>query len=424
MRILAFLLLAAPAQDDAKFTEWIRELGDDSIEARDAAFEKLVKAGRSAEKALKLAAKGTNPEIVERAARALNEIARGERAGKFDAGPSPITLRVDGAPLGRVLDEIQRQTSTKLSRKDIPGEALVSLELDRVPLFQALDALCRKHGGITFKFAEDWDENAAVLDFLATRGREADPVVQVTAGNHSAVPAAMAEQFMVRLTRIQLSTQDNLKGPLRATTSFTFEWGCEKGTRPRGSKVVVEELQDEAGNSYAAEFKVAAQEFDANEMRNGFSQGIRYANASMNKVPPESVMCFTLFKGRFEVILPEAEEAWSFDAPEGAKDAVRKSAAGEVTLQGLTRDGGVTRGTLVTRPAKLADQLKIRVVGKDGTEYGYGRMSGSGDDERMEYSLDFDVPAGVELKALVCSARTGSKVKKVPFEFKDLRIRR
>ncbi|HEV3027831.1 MAG TPA: hypothetical protein VG457_09680, partial [Planctomycetota bacterium] len=145
--ILALVLACLP-QDDATIRDWIRALDDDSAQVRDKALAALVGAGAAAEPELKRAAQNGGVETRARAADALRAIGWKRR---YDPGPSLITIHRDKAALQEVLEELAKQSGTPLKFDDLEKETRegrVTVHLDKVPLFGALEAVCRSHGKV------------------------------------------------------------------------------------------------------------------------------------------------------------------------------------------------------------------------------------------------------------------------------------
>jgi hypothetical protein len=402
------------AQEDAKIAEWVSQLSDDSIEVRDRAFQALVKSGKAAEKRLREAAGSADAELRGAAARALAEI---ERVAKFDAGPSLVTLRRQDAPLKAVLEEIAKQSRTRLVFKDVPGDDKVSVAFEERPLLPALEELCRGHGGIDFEFTDRWTADPeAVTTATDLSDRRGEFVLSIVRRKPGLVPRAVADQFAVSLVSVHTSKSLNFAGAPAASTTFNLFWGCEKGTRSIGATVVIEELKDEAGTSYIESFR-KREEPDWPGFDDGSTQ------VSMPLIPPAGVRRFSQIKGRIEIRIPEAEEVFAFADPAARLGETVKQPSAEVKLTAYSRTGTEVKATVEVRPMEFYERLKIHAVGKDGKLYGTRGQRGSGDGTVMKLTPTFHVPEGAEVAEVRCSAQTGSRIKKVPFDFRGVRFR-
>lgn len=413
MKTLALAVLLAGAQDGAKVADWIRDLGEESLDVRERAMEELVRMGRAAEKPLREALKSSNAEIRARAAEALGQIERREQARQFDAGPSFVSLRKEAAPLKEVLEEIQKQTPNRIRPNDLPDDLKATAAFDRVPFFQAVDDLARGHGGLRWTFEEEWEGAAG-----AAHTRDRVRSVVLTAGKYVEYPRAFAGQFFVRLSRVRMSTRKDFRGPERRSTDLHFEWGFEAGTRPVGALVRVSELKDDLGNSYAEDFKVDEEDVEFDE---SYLDTETYV--SMSRLPQEGAKKFSLVQGRLEVVLPDAQEVFAFETPAEKQGTAVRTTAGEVRLVSFSRDKASARARVEVRPEALGERISIRVVARDGKEFSSHSMNGSGGDGVQTWDLKFGLPEGVEIKSLRAVALTGLLRKKVPFEFRDIRIR-
>ncbi|MGH7342215.1 MAG: hypothetical protein ACREKH_17120, partial [Candidatus Rokuibacteriota bacterium] len=285
------------AQEDSAIVEWIRQLGDDSVDVREQAGVNLARAGRAAEKRLREALKSPNDEIRGRAAQLLAGFDHADRMREFDPGPSRITLKRDRVPLKEALEEIQKQTRTRLDYGDAPLGDKVSISAEGEPLFRALDALSRAHGGIA----------------LAVESRRGDNViVTLSAGTPSKRPHFFHEQYLFVLDSVHTTTTYDLAGGSASRMRLTFRWAWEKGTRPLSVSLRLRDVVDGAGKSYAADLvEEAAPLVEALRPDPGVSTTI-----SVPFAPPDTVDRLAVIKGDLELAFPEAVMAVTFEKPQ------------------------------------------------------------------------------------------------------------
>jgi hypothetical protein len=395
------LALALSVQDDAKIAEWIRDLGDDAIEVRERATADLVRAGRRAEPALRQAMKGGG-EVRGRAALVISEIEKAERTRLFEAGPSRITLRKKDAPLREAIEEIQKQTSCRIAHSFAPEEETVTVSFENTPLFEAVDALCRSARNTSYSVESRRDEVTITL----SEGKFAD------------APRVIKDQYFVRLDSLLLTTYYDLQGGETPRTRFDFRWGWEKGTRPQQALLRIDELVDDLGNSYVGDLP------DTGGRPVGFAYVMTQQPIEMAKVPPAGASKFARIKGSLDLSFPESMLVFAFQKPEESAGALQKGEGGSVKLVSCARDRARLRAKIEVRPGDLTSRLDLKAVDKEGREYPgrYTRGEQSTEDA-IVMSVEFTLPAAAEAASLQFSSPAGSREKRIPFEFKDVKFR-
>jgi hypothetical protein len=233
--IAALLLCApplAPAQDDAKIKDLIRQLDGATVEEREEAFQSLVKLGAAALPALREAAeKSDSGEVRVRAKEALAAIDLNEKAKLVYREPKLVTLNHDGT-LRAALEEIAQQAGVKVEMGDAGVDAKVAVKLENVPVARALDALCQGRDDCT------WEER--------------DPgVYRMLKEKHAAMPAAYIGPFRVRIKSMSVERRTDFKGST-IVASFDLEADYEKHLKPMGrAKLEITKLTDDTGREVA-----------------------------------------------------------------------------------------------------------------------------------------------------------------------------
>jgi hypothetical protein len=232
MRALAIVLLLLAPPQDTRVQELLSRLDDDSIEVRATAAAALIDLGKAALPALKPALAAAGGELKDRLADIIRKIQDRERLAALLPPPSRITIDAQNLPLREVFERVARQTRTAIDYSQVPGDARVTVKLDRVPLWKALDRIC----------------SAAKV----TSSLESDHVV-ITAEPYVALPSKILDAFRVTLEHVQLST-DVTFGLQDRYDSFqaTLRLGWEKGARPYRILGHIVELVDEQGNELVA----------------------------------------------------------------------------------------------------------------------------------------------------------------------------
>ncbi len=231
------LLLAAPsgAQDEARIRDLVRQLEDDSVETRERAQKELVAAGPAALPALRKALADAGDaadrgELRVRAGAAIRRIELDLKAREVYQEPKPVTLQGRDLKLSQALESIARQAGIRIDASAVDGEALVSAELREVPLFRALDELCRGAEERTYEYREE-----GVVKFLRER--------------HVPRPAAYAGPFRIRILSMKLerSTDVNAK---KATLALTLDADHEKYLKPwKSPDIEIAKATDDRGGA-------------------------------------------------------------------------------------------------------------------------------------------------------------------------------
>lgn len=215
-------------QEDGRLRELLRKLDDDAIEVRAAAATSLAELGKAALPALEKAAAEAGAELRERLAEVLRKIRERERLASILPQPSRITLDARDMPIRGVFEKLSRQTGTAIDYSAIPEAGRVTLSLDRVPLWTAIDQVCRASGRV---MADVGPEHVVISP---------DPFI--------ALPGKITDLFCVTLQRVDLSS----KGAFGQQDRFehfgaNFHVAWEKGVHPYRVMKRMIELVDENG---------------------------------------------------------------------------------------------------------------------------------------------------------------------------------
>lgn len=401
MTILALVLFAAAPQEDAAIARWIEELGEESLETREAAMAELFKAGKAALPRLEKARKHANLEIRGRAELVLVRLAKWERTRRFEPGPSLITLKRDDAPLGEVLAAIAKQTRTRITYEDAPHGDQVSVAFDRTPLFAAIDAICRRHGGIDYAFSCGHGEGEVVL----------------RKSRYAGCPKAFDGPYEVRLSAVRLRKEYDFKGGHSPCTQLEFEWGWEKGVRHVGGSLRFEEVRDDLGNAYSFS-TVKGPEADFEE------QGVQLSSgSSVPVIPPDGATKLAVIRGSFDVVFPDDEESALFELPATKIGEMRVAGSWQCKLLSYAPSPKSATARLEILPGDAYRHVQIVLVDRDGVEHSLRGSSASIGREKADVRVDFEFPETAPIASLRLSRLVGSRVRRIPFEFRDVRVR-
>jgi hypothetical protein len=149
MRWVALFLLTFLSQDPAdKIKALVEKLGSDEIADREKAVAELVKLGPAALPAMRdhlSKAEGERKSLLQGV---VTKIEREIRLAKLLENPPTVTLKVADKPVEEVLAEMARQTGLKIEGFLLDSTIRSTATFDRVPLWKAVDDLCRAHGGL------------------------------------------------------------------------------------------------------------------------------------------------------------------------------------------------------------------------------------------------------------------------------------
>lgn len=142
-------VLQAPVED------LVRALDDDSVDVRSDAEARLVARGAQARPALVAAREGGTEERRRRIDAILDRIARAERAAAAMGRPLLVTLEARNRPVREILTELAKQVPFPIESNWILDERPVTVSLDRVPVWRALEAISRAGGQVYYEIEEE-----------------------------------------------------------------------------------------------------------------------------------------------------------------------------------------------------------------------------------------------------------------------------
>jgi hypothetical protein len=246
MRLLAMLLLVVSWGQDASIADLLRRLEDDQAELREAAQRSLVTLGDRALPALHevIDSPDASAELKLRASAVIRQIEQAAKEAKVFTEPRRITLAARDQALGDILREISRQTGVSIDASAVDGTARTSLDAREMPLFQALDLLCRDQADRSWEAADDGS-------------------IRMTRDRHLPSPAVYGGPFRVRIP--SLSTQRTNDWKAR-TVSLTLTLQGDWDRRLKPSRMVDFEIT-RARDDQGSPLEVSA--FDAAPMWRG-----------------------------------------------------------------------------------------------------------------------------------------------------------
>ena len=151
---LGLCVLLGGAQDPAdKVKALVEKLKYGELAVREQAHVDLLKLEPAALPALRGHLAEAEGEFKARLQSIVRKIERDDRVARIMAPGPRITLKVKERPAPEVVAEISRQAGVRVEGGDLPSGALLSLDADRLSLPDAIDEICRRHGGIVAQWS-------------------------------------------------------------------------------------------------------------------------------------------------------------------------------------------------------------------------------------------------------------------------------
>ena len=323
--LLAGLPLAVQAAEELgpKVHRLVRQLNAPEAVQRDAAQVQLIELGAPALDLLPAASDALPAEEQHRLMQIRQSLQRNLAAAAAQA--SLVTLHAQAMPLADVLSAISQQTGNKLvdvrqQRGQPSANSPITIDLDRVPFWQALDRVLDQAGLEVDPFAgEDTLQILARGEKLQSRAER----------------ASYSGPFRIEPT--QIVAQRDLRNPANQALNVWLEIAWEPRVRPisiRQKMADVSALGD-AGRPLAA--------------ANGQSvlePAVRPGTAAVQlalplELPPRSVKQIARLRGSLAVLLPGRVEAFRFGQLGKAVNVEKRIAGATVTLGRVVRDDDI-----------------------------------------------------------------------------------
>ena len=407
MRALALVLLLLPAgqAQDGRVQELLSRLDDDSIEVRAAAAAALIDLGKSALPALRPALGAAGGELKDRLGEIIRKIRERERLALLLPPPSLITVDAQNLPLREVFEKVSRQTRTAIDYSQVPEDARVTVKLDRVPLWKAIDRICAASGKVT-------------------AGLESDHVI-LTAEPYIAIPSKILDSFRVTLEQVQLSTEvtfglqdryDNFQATLRL--------GWEKGARPYRILGHIAELVDEQGNELVAAGEATEPLVLSMLQPDTISQDL----VLDARGPGPTATRLGKLRVEIELEFPLRYAEVKIDVTTNRNPAAGECPEYAVKVGPLSRQDGILTAALVMTPrGPLEGEIQsdsIILKDKSGKEYNATvNVASQTNDNETAFQLAFQgIPADAEPVELIIRIPTEVHRERIDVEFKDLSL--
>ena len=411
MRSLAAVLIlagfAVPPQEDLRIRALLDKLDDDSIEARAAAASSLIELGAAALPSLRRAVVGAGVELKDRLTEVIRKIQDRERLSTLLPPLSRITLQATNLPLREVLENVAKQTTTAIDVSEVPEDARVTVSLAGVPLWKALDEICRANG-------------KAMIEIRPDR-------VAIVSDDYVRLPGKITDLFSVALQRIDLSTEVTFGSQERYdhfSARFQVAWG--RSARPYYLVHRIVELVDEEGNQLIAPGEELEPPVRSYITPDTIGQDILLETT--RGLGPQATK-IAKFHVEVELEFPLKYAEAKIDLSGGKVGGTAECAEFAVNFHRFERqDGALTAALIMTPRATLEGEVasdSIVLRDKAGREYPAIVTEGSqANENETPYQLNFPtVPENAELVELVIRIPTEVHRERIDLDLKDLSLK-
>lgn len=396
MRILALAAGLLLLQDDeARIRAFVRQLQDDRIETRDEAAKQLVTLGIAALRHLRPLETSADAELRSRARQIILEIERRERLRMHLRDPARVTLAAEKTPLRDALAELARQSGTEVDVALVPADWTVSYRCKDAGFWDALDGLCRAHGGVR------WNPGKRI---------------SVLPGVPVACPKAVRGPLLVRLRSVEWRRIRSFGDPEEGFLRLEFDVAWEAGTKPGWAEVRLLDLKDDRGTVLLEE----RMPFSRTDPREG-----QTAVALSAEVAPPDVEAAKIARLQAEVHVgfPLDRAVAVFKDPERATDRTQKLGDRTIHLRRFIRSSSavVCEVQLSHEPDHLSEDLSI--VDGDGRAYELRALGRVQRGEEACYSFATTLPEKAVVREFRYRIVTEVHTEIVPFDLRDLPLR-
>ena len=419
--LLFLIFLSGGGQDESDLPRLVEDLSADQIGVRDEAERKLIRLGLPVIDYLQECAREEEDlEVRARMEEVILLIRRGEWAKRFNPGPSLVTLSEEDLDLEEVCRRLSEQVRSNIDLRYEGSPRRISVSIDQLPFFQALDQLCRKDGNLDF-------------DIVVQRGVPKAPVRSRNIGSkwrlvlrdrpYGKKKRLFQDQFVISMTQIQMSERTDFGRGASTSGKIFLQAAWEADTAPVDASFRLKTLTDDKGGDILDLIRVS------------FSRPVSFPPKSsvythsfvFQTLPPKEVKSFSRIAGELVLQFPLDTDLVRFSQKHLQKGSRAEGATFHAEILEIER-------------AKAGVHLNIRISGQverkmpkmvmvtDAESEIEGKMTGSqttfGSGMSWQtYDFSFEVPEDQEVSRLEVSTFKGKKTEVVPVEFRDVRFR-
>lgn len=411
MKSLLLFAALAGIQDPApdKVAGLIQRLSDGEIDVRERAKAELFRMGPPVLESLRKHLVAADPSVTAELKTVIAQLERDIMLAEYRGQPSLIRLRADRLPLKVVLAKIAEQSRTPIVVEQLSVEDAVSIDLDGVPFFEAVDRLCRSHKGLRMRF-----------DITYPPGEEI-PLhgAKLIRGSPDAVFRHVDGQFAVELETLVGVQRSDFKNE-DSWFDITLLGAWERGAQPTRAEIVTVSAVDDKGNAYKR--RVA----NAGKSRKMFIPTRHYIR--LDPFPPPEVRKFREISGVLELDFPTDVEILRLSDPAGRAG---ETVSGKNFTFKLVEFKKVDGGYACVFEHRSAGHMQptwdrdMRLVDRAGKSYlgEYKRMISADAAHMLHSEIRFEVPAGAEIAELRHTDLIGGNPRRVEWKFRDVPIR-
>jgi hypothetical protein len=421
VRTLALLaLLSLTVQDDdvaKRVRALVEQLGSDDLEAGDAAAADLIKLGAKALPELKVRLEKASGDVKLKIEAAVQKIEREARRQRAMGAPVVVSVKAEKRPLAEVLEEMRKSSGQPLLFKELPADP-VTVALDATPFWQALDAVCKAHGGAMWRVV----------------GRE----IRVEKKPYRDVPKVYRGNLVFLFDRMTATTYTQGGASLQIEGAVAWT----KGSRPEQATLEVEALEDDKGTKLKQEQGAFGGVFVLSEPggeeaavdAERLSDPITFYDSVM---PHEDAEALAVFKGTVKVLYAlERRRVVKIAGPASAAGQEHPAGELKVKLEDFKVDGATaTARILVSKPGEHesvgvrgSDFVLVDSTGKEHVGRGSANQwgwddGGGGTVTTASMTVTFTIPEKAEIGSLEMSAVVDKEEIELPFDFKKVGIK-
>jgi hypothetical protein len=417
--VLVLVLVASAAQDDAvvkKVRDLTEQLRSDDVQVADDAMLELVKLGEKALPAIRTEiAKATGDTKLKLEA-AAGEIEKGARRARAMGTPVVVSLKAEGKPTSAVLAELATLSCQPIVFQELPEKKL-SVSLAGTPFWDALDAVCKEHGGIMWR----------------VKGAE----VRVEKAPYRAMPRAVKGNVVIFLDGMTSTTYLQQGGGSSLLLDGGLAW--TKGARPLSAVLTLESFEDDKGTNLLTDNDSAYIGEDGWEEQTEAAAARLSERLQINdtSTPHEDAEHIAVLKGSVAVKYAlNWKKALTLANPLEAKGQSHKAGESTVSLQEIAVSGRKVTMTVGLTMKGDAEQFAVRprdfvIVDKEGKSHAaVGRIENweqsagaEGESTTVTFNLTVTLPEKAEMAAFEFIQAEEVEEISIPFEFKNIPIK-
>jgi hypothetical protein len=413
--LLPLLLLAPPGQDEdlrKRVRALVEALQSDEIQAVDEALAGLIALGPPALGPIQEETRKASGDAKLRLGEVARKIERNAKRGRALGPPVQVTIDAKGRLLGEVLEEIRTSTGQPIVGKDLPADR-ITLKLDQVGFWEALDRLCKSHGGVMWEV-----EESSILVFRRPY-RELPKVIR---GNQVV--------FFRRLT------SEHQHQGARSQPSLTLDGAVAwtKGSGVPREELVIDEFVDDQGTNLAAGAQAGGGDTSfSQEEASDPAHLVRALSFSESTTLSDKAESLARLKGRvrLEYVL-DSKRLALLEKPASLVNRPQKAGGLTLTISKYAKRDEGAQISLTVESKKLPDKLRLRPSGfrlidsKGGLHPASGWVDEADEDAlkvTFDCTLQYRFPEGTEIAAFEFTVPTDVEAVSIPFDFKGLPLK-